>query len=61
MWSAVSFNGAELPVAFMTTKLSQAQMAWLTIEWESHAVLLKYRRLAAHALTPLALSATRCE
>ena len=39
-------DGTELPVAFSSTKLSQAQMAWSTIEREAYAVLValkKYR------------------
>jgi len=39
-------DGIELPVAFSSTKLSQAQMAWSTIERETYAVLSalkKYR------------------
>jgi len=39
-------DGIELPVAFSTTKLSQAQMAWSTIEREAYAALValkKYR------------------
>ena len=39
-------DGTELPVAFSSTKLSQAQVAWSTIEREVYAVLValkKYR------------------
>jgi len=39
-------DGTELPVAFTSTKLSQAQTAWSTIEQEAYAVLValkKYR------------------
>ena len=39
-------DGSELPVAFSSTKLSQAHMAWSTIEREAYAVLValkKYR------------------
>jgi len=39
-------DGTELPVAFSSTKLSQAQMTWSTIEREAYAVLValkKYR------------------
>ena len=39
-------DGTVLPVAFSSTKLSQAQMAWSTIEQEAYSVLValkKYR------------------
>jgi len=41
-----AYDGTELPVIFSSTKLSQAQMAWSTIEREAYAVLValkKYR------------------
>ena len=37
-------DGTELPVAFSSTKLSQAQMAWSTIEREAYAVLVALKK-----------------
>ena len=38
-------DGTELPVAFSSTKLGQAQMAWSTIEREAYAVLVALKEL----------------
>ena len=37
-------DGTELPVAFSSTKLSQAQTAWSTIEREAYAVLFAFKK-----------------
>ena len=37
-------DGTELSRAFLSTKLSQAQMAWSTIEREAYAVLVALKK-----------------